>query len=349
MSGGRPTVPADEALAYLDRMIERHPGHTAGHHCRLAGVPSSIIVRVRRSGRLEPATAERIMAVRDDHLARFPPVLAPVDRARAHVLALMKASGEPANAIARASGVSCQAILNLLNERTPGGGLTRPVYLALMRLRAEDIQSAWVERWPTVVRIRALQANGWSVEHLNTEWGMNVGNLARARLDSPMLRETEEAVRVRYEAIGDRPGGSAKSAGHARRLGFYPPIFYDEEMRFIEVEEETPEQRAQHDARLNLCILALTIADLPTMEVAQVLGTDKRHVNDARYSAGYVVRGKVPHWTVTRPYPGADADVRRAVDGVHIWSTIEALDQPGIDYVARLAMIASPEKRKAAA
>ena len=81
--GGRPVITAERAFAHADALIAKHPGLTLKHIARLGGFSDSIWARARRSNRIEPATEERILAVRSRHILLSPPPSVPASLPRA--------------------------------------------------------------------------------------------------------------------------------------------------------------------------------------------------------------------------------------------------------------------------
>lgn len=344
--GGRPVVPASRAFAHADALLAAHPGLTMNHLCRLAGVSHSSMSGARRTMRLDADTSERILAVAARHVALSPPPQVPVSFAREHVDFLLAETGLTPHAISRASGLNYQTIYNVLKPSKRY--VMQETHAALLACTPDDIRGVnfWTDRWPTIVRLRALQANGWPMHYLGPRVGMNLSVCVNSRSDSPIERTVERRIKNLYDAIGDEPGPSASCVGYATRLGFKTPIHYDEDMNLIA--EPEPADDAQEKARTDLCILGLSIEHRLVPEIATALGCDHRRVSRVRRRHGLrVERAFDGAYECAETWPGAISAIRRAVRDVHHRSTIDALDAPGLDYVDLLASLTVPDSAAA--
>jgi len=340
--GGVPTVPAAPALAHIDDLVAAFPGATPTHVARLAGLSSSVLPKARQSGRVAVETSERLQAVRIEHLRLMPPPLVPSRYAGTHVQGLMDETGLPASAVVRAlrGSVSHQTVYNVL-----GRGPRRyeqikfRLHSIIVATTADEVRGAdaWCDRRATIVRLRALQANGWPLSVIGPAYGMNLTNLVKQPEDTPMWASLARRIEAMYLSIGDQPGPSVRSMKYARGLGFKPPIYYDEDMRLIEVEEETEHEREQREARLDLCILGLTLDGRSVAQIAQVLGVTDKAISAARRRGGLAVtRNFAGDYIASEREPGAIAAIRAALRDVHYRSTLDVLDADGLDYAALL-------------
>lgn len=344
--GGRPTISAERALAHVDRMIAECPGLTQTHFARLAGVANNLCVVARRAGRIEPETEERLLAVQARHVRLAPPPEMPAHLARAHIEWLIEQTGASRNCVARAAGINYQTLYNIMK---PTKVIVKwRIHHAVMTCTPEDVVATdtWTERWPTVVRLRALQANQWGLAPLGEQWGMNLSGHANAPLDSPIEAAVARRIKAMYEFIGDEVGPSPRSAVYAARHGFKPPIYYDEDMNLIEVDEGDD---AQWEARQTLCILGLTLENRSVASIVSTLGCAEKDVSRARRESGIRIGRTIDGgYEAIEARPGAAAAIRAAIRDVHYRSTIDALDAPDLDYVALLAGLVPEEDAVAA-
>lgn len=342
-----PSVPAERALAHVDALIEKCPGLTQTHFARLAGLAHNGLTVARRAGRITEETEERILAVSERHYLLSPPPQMPTTIVRDHVVVLLDQTGAYRNTVARAANVNYQTVYNVLGLKWPS--VKWRIYASLMALTADDLiaEHYWVDRRPTTTRLRALQANQWSLSALGRSLDMNLSTLVHADPESPMHAPVERRIKAVYEAIGDTPGDSPRSATIARGLGFYPPIYYDEDMNLIEAPED---DEAQHEARTDLCILGQTIENRSVAQIAAALGVNERRVSRVRRLAGVgIERALDGGYEAVERREGAFAAIRAVVRLIHYRTTIDALDEPGLDYVALLCALYSTEDTAAAA
>lgn len=349
--GGRPVVSAAPALGHIEHLVSMCPGATPTYICRLAGVSTSALPRARRSGNMEVETVERFLHVREEHMRLLPPPLVPVGPAREHIERLIAESGLPGNAVARAVGISAQTVGNILGRSKRTQHIVKyAVHAAILATTADHVRGVdyWTDRHASTVRLRALQANGWSLTMLGEAYGMNLTNLAVQPDESPIQTRVARRIERLYETIGDQPGTSARSATVARGLGYFPPIYYDEDMNPVEVTETFDE--AQEEARTDLCILGLTVEHRSVASIAVTLGVQDRRVSRVRRAAGLrIERSFDGGYKAADDRPGAAAAIREVVRRIHYRSTIDMLDEPGLDYVALLASLTTSETSVTAA
>lgn len=82
----------------------------------------------------------------------------------------------------------------------------------------------------TVRRLRALMAIGWPTAKLAAELGVSPHWIRRLAGSRRRVRVgTAESVTSLYERLGGHPGPSAVTVGVARRLGYVPPIGWDDD------------------------------------------------------------------------------------------------------------------------
>lgn len=326
------TVPAGPAFEHVERMLGRFPGLTPTHFSRLAGLSHSGLPRAR-NGMIYPETAERILAVHPRHLAMCPPPQMPTSIPREHVLGLMEETGVYRNTIARAAGVNYQTVYNVVTPKWPH--VKWRIYAALMALTADDLIGAhyWLDRTPSVTRLRALQANGWSLSGLGRAHGMNLLSMVNGDRDSPTHAPVARRIEALYESIGDEPGGDLRAAQTALALGYFPPIHYDDDMNLAAEDDEA--SLAQQEARRCLRIVGLTLDGRSVAEVVAAARCSERHVAPARRHAGIAIgRTLAGGYEAIEERPGAFSTLRAALARVHYRSTLDVLDEPGLDYVA---------------
>ena len=336
--GGRPVITAERAFAHADALIAKHPGLTLKHIARLGGFSDSIWARARRSNRIEPATEERILAVRSRHILLSPPPSVPASLPRQRIEWLMEKTGATPNVIARATGLTTQTIMNVLDPDRASAQWR--IYALLVACTVEDVLDAdlWTAARKTMVRARAMQANGWALDAYDTMHGTNLTGAANLDPDARLAKTREAEVLALYETIGDTWGGSERAAAYARRLGFRPPVYYVDDMRLIET---SVEERRQEKARMDLCILGLTIENRQIDDIVETLGVGDKRVSRVRRRHGIVIeRSWGGEYVAAESVEGAMRRIRQAVKRIHYRSTIDLLDEPGIDYVDLLASVA---------
>ena len=344
MSGGLPITSADRALEHVARLQRAVPGLTVTHVARLAGLSSSLIGRARRTGRLTEETESRILAVTLEHVCAHPPShirITPV--LLDHLNLLMSESGLPPTSIARAAGLTPQGVYKVLGRDRTSEKVTYRVFVALMSLTVDDVrrETAFVDRTPYVTMLRALQANGWPLEDgIGREYGFDPMRLVLSPPETRMMSHVARAIETLYRDIGDTPGPSLRAANAARRLGYFPPMHYDEDMTLVR-QRPTKDQAAAEErskkARTHLRIIALTLMAQSGSEIAAATGVTKRTVARLRVRVGLTI----VHDDITKAYavaetiPGARALARTAVLGIDPRNGDDRTDDYEIDYTER--------------
>lgn len=78
-------------------------------------------------------------------------------------------------------------------------------------------------------RIRALMAIGWRSRDIAQRIGWVSGELDPIFRRPSIRRETAERIRAVYDALADIPGPSEQTYRRARRAGYLPPLWYDDD------------------------------------------------------------------------------------------------------------------------
>ena len=336
--GGRPSTSADRALAHIDNLLRQCPGLTRSHIMHLAGLGRATIVSIRATGRLAIETEEAILAVQPRHVALRPPPHLPAAPAIAHLRQIMGEARATMDDVMRATGIRQQTIRLLLQERW--SILNSEMYAQIMALSPEDLRSVspWTDRRPSIIRVRALQANGHSFVDLGRKYRIKVRGVV-ATPDQRISVDLADRVLAMYRDIGDRPGDSTRARNLARSLGYWPPIYYDDDMNLIRV-AESAERRRQMQARTDLCILGLTVENRSVQQIVEVLGVHDRRVSAVRRQHGLTIGRAIDGgFEAVESAPGVIKAIRAAVRDVHYRSTLDVLDAADLDYVDLLSTI----------
>lgn len=335
------TVSADRARAHVDRLMADHPDLNLHHIARLAGMGKSPFPTKKRwRGQITPDTEERILAVTDRHVHLLPPYHVDRRPTLAHIdYLLAEVEDSSLNLIGKTCGISYQTMYNLrsgVSHRCRYETATAILSVTPEMLR-EGVRRVPAEQ--SIRRIRSLQANGWSRTALDAILGRMIAHrLTHSDRPTTVFVPLADRVKEVYDMIGDTPGPSTSAANHARALGFWPPIYYDEEMNLIEVEVEDAEARAARDT---LRILGLTLEGRSVAEIMEALDiAADRKVSAARREHGLVItRTFAGDYVAAEAVPGIFAVIREALRPVHYRTDLDILDEPGTDYVALLRTI----------
>lgn len=347
------TVAAARAIEHVEGLLTDRPGLSHAHVARLAGLTAmpKAISRCDVSGRITPDTEERLLAVTPLHITLAPPYHAPREPVLRHIDRLMDAADHVSlNLIGTLAGVSYQTMYNLRSGASENCRYS--TFTALMAVTPEMVQAGthFVPIRETLTRLRALEANGWSRTRLDEMMGRVVtsGIINREHRSGYVTVGLAAQVKGLYEALGDTPGPSTSARNYALSLGYNTPIHYDENMNLIEVDEA---MTAQEQARIDLCILGMSIEDRSVAEIVEALGlTSDRYVSKVRSRAGIrITRTFDGSYVAAESRPGAIAAIREAIKPIHYRTTIDLLDEPGTDYLALLGTLTSEEQATAAA
>jgi hypothetical protein len=98
------------------------------------------------------------------------------------------------------------------------------------RIRKARGQTLRIDATGTRRRIRALVANGWTLEELGARLGgITPAAVSRLARWDVVLRSTADRVAALYIDLADTPGPSQKSARRARTRGWLPPMWWDDD------------------------------------------------------------------------------------------------------------------------
>lgn len=317
-------VPPDKVQAHFASLVEVFPTMTVDHLAHLAGVSVHTARKPIQHGRpLYPTSEAALLAVQPAHVRLLPPAHVPVEPVVRHVRELLTTPGVTVHTIGKAAGVAGQTIHNMLSGKTTKSH--RVVAAAILGTTAEHAleRSFFRPIGPTRTRLRALEANGWPVKAITAMTGHpTVRSIPSDAYGDWVFRTVADAVAEVYYAIGDTPGPSNLARWYGRAAGYLPPKHYDDDMNLAE-DDPDDDYPAQMTARTHLCAVAwATIGRLSNVEVAKRMQVSRGIVEKARERAGVVGRPNV--------------DLTDALDGVEWKERTEVLDNPGIDYIARL-------------
>ena len=92
------------------------------------------------------------------------------------------------------------------------------------------VDSLLIDPTPTVRRIRALQAMGWTLRHIEiATGGTGEGNALWNKLQSPSIHlDTANKVAAVYDRLHMRVGPSKRTRQLAVKRGWAPPLAYDD-------------------------------------------------------------------------------------------------------------------------
>lgn len=341
---GRPTerVYSDPVQRHLKALLE-DPLIGAPDIARAAGVNQTTIRNVPKLRALQRWSAEAILAVTPE-AARAARVMLDVTPAREHLLKLMESEDCTAAAITAASGMDDRQIDQILSGlRSKIHPDTERILLSLDPYVVRR-NAGLVSPRRAITRLRALQANGHSTYAL----GLRLGYVKAPHYlgtnwsGQRITQDQDRKIEALYIEIGDQPGPSYRAARIARRLGYYPPIHYDEEMRLIPgsipSSHWTPLTAPEDRARNKLRMLGLTLREFSGQEIADRIGVSPKTVERARGEIGIRLDRNAME-SIFFPFirPGQDALlelIRQHTNGIDLNESVTVLDDADLDYVA---------------
>lgn len=161
------------------------------------------------------------------------PRMVPSKPTRDHIDGLVQAGASQAS-IARAAGISPEVISKLLRQPRPTvqiGTQTRILAVTLDDVMRRPDRLGFVPAVGARRRIQALLAMGWPHRTI-TEHMTGVGQISAVALHQRgkwIARATHDAVVAAYDALSMTPGPSEVSRRRAARLGYAPPLAWDDE------------------------------------------------------------------------------------------------------------------------
>lgn len=87
-----------------------------------------------------------------------------------------------------------------------------------------------IDKTSTIRRVRALQALGWTLTHIAQEGGWcDGGSLMRLRSPKTGRVHVDTALRIAgvYRKLSGTPGPSERTRSYARRMGWAPPLAWN--------------------------------------------------------------------------------------------------------------------------
>lgn len=352
---GRPTerVYAVPVKAHIEALLENDV-ITGADIARAADVSPGTIAAARTRTTVQRWVAESILAVTIE-AAVGARAMCDVDRSRAHLETLLQFEDCTPAAIASASGMDPRQISEVLN------GVRERVHpdteRILLGLDAYVVRrnAALVSPRRAVARLRALQANGWSLHELGLRLGLTKSPYYMNWLDVQRITQEQDRKAERlFHEIGDRQGPSARAAAIAGRLGHYPPIHYDEEMRLIResiprpsdwIPQVTPQERARRYLR----IMGLTLREYTATEIAKMMKVHPKLIERARKETGLRLNANRTA-LLDLPYvrTGQDelvAAITAATAGINLLEEADVMDTYDTDHVALWAALLADAER----
>lgn len=155
---------------------------------------------------------------------------ADADPVRAHVETL-QAAGMGLRRIAEKSGVSrtnLHALFHGKRGNLPPARISAANAAALLALTPDPADHALLDATGTVRRIQALVAIGWPISHVGHRIGVSASNMSTLLGATQVTAARARTVATVYEALSATPGHSTRAVNHARRLGWWPPLAWDD-------------------------------------------------------------------------------------------------------------------------
>lgn len=357
-------VTAARAKAHVLGLIEADPRLNVATVASAAGVPQSIVHDFVSGSRehISETTEEYVLGVTLQAAAariirRYADIVPTID----HLMELLDAECGTVPNIAAATGINISNITAILaGKRDKVFVKTAEVIAATTPAHLRAV-AAFVPGRMARQRIRSLQANGWPLPYL----AERLGYLSRAGIrwltatDSPINADTDRRVTALYAEIGDRRGPNERTARYARKLGNWPPIHYDEDMRLLKdsiprAGAYVPLVTAQERARLRLRIMGLTIRSYTAAEIVKVIGggCDKT-IERARREVGLRLENN-QNILADLPYikPGQGEMVALIAEHtapLALLEAVDSVDEPGTDHVALWESLLAGARRVRAA
>jgi lambda repressor-like predicted transcriptional regulator len=291
-TGGVP-VDASEARAHVEMLLQR-TGASLTTVAHAAGLTRFTVRAALTKPRVHRATVDALLATTVEAVDRTTvgrKTLHDIEPVQRHIRMLLRSEDCTMAAVAAAAGMSLANVKRLMDEDRAGVYIeTQRAILALTPYRVRRNASA-VSKRRAATRLRALQANGWSLRNLAHRCGYaGDGFPFMGTKSSLVAQEIDRAVEALYQELGDTPGPSPHAAERARRDGYYPPIHYDDEMRLIP--DSIPQQgwqseaEQQERARRWLRIMGLTLAGEPENAIALALRVNGKQIERVRKVVG---------------------------------------------------------------
>lgn len=159
--------------------------------------------------------------------------LVPTEKVRKHI-AHLEAEGLSRRGIAETAGVSASVVTNVMQ----GGreGLQRKTAGAILAVTREAVLErsrprGFVPNVGARRRIRALLAIGWTHDLISEHANLPAKKTALVlnQAGDWIARSTHDAIVRAYDALSMTPGPSTLNRKRAERVGYAPPLAWDEE------------------------------------------------------------------------------------------------------------------------
>lgn len=346
--GGIPTTDIERSKAHIEYLQSVFSKLSVRHIALLAGLGESTLNHALRTGRIGIESEALLLAVTTRHVHLRPPTYADPALAYQHIRRLMEIPGCTTGTISEASGVDLSAISPL------AGGHRKLIawstQQAILSCSPSDVRRRlhWTTYRDSILRIRALQAHGYTLSLLSSHLSTNINSFV-GRDPARRLRQSEaDKVYALYEELRDTPGPSQSAAMRAASAGYLPPEFFDDDMRMIS-KDDVKNRKKQSKARDFLRAIGLSIEGRSATEITEATGLTERTISDARRHAGITLEQGYVMMRPKETRPGALSAARAAIARVDYWTPVDAADEPGLDYVALLESLAAPDVDEAVA
>lgn len=160
----------------------------------------------------------------------------------------LTAAGWTPGAIAAAAGMSNRTVIGAFEKRALHGTHTWSRIAARKILTHDAIPpSGRIPAEPYVRRLRALIAIGWTLEALSEPTGQSMTTLSAIARGATtwMLGSTARTIADAYDALSNTPGPSPIARRRAARLGWAPPLAWDDidtdPAPIVTIHDDTPD------------------------------------------------------------------------------------------------------------
>lgn len=133
--------------------------------------------------------------------------------------------------------------------------------------------------------VGSLMALGYPRLWITRELGFVHGSATRF-ITPTVTRASYEAVKALYDRIGDTPGPDPRARVFARKAGWWPPAYYDEDGTLAVDALPAPVSPEEEAAERVLDVLRLALAGASRQDTAAKVGVDEQTVGRYRRLAG---------------------------------------------------------------
>lgn len=201
----------------------------------------------------------------------------PAARVRAHLEGVL-AAGATRCGLARVAGVSPQTVYGVLDPDrrwVQQGTARRLLAVTIDQVMTRPDPDGFVPAVGARRRIEALLAIGWRHTDITARMpGRHVSSVVLHQAGHLIARATHDAVTAAYDALSMTPGPSDITRARAARLGYVPPLGWDDDTI------DDPTAVPQHDATAppGADVVDHTAVDLTLAGVRLTLTRAERHI-----------------------------------------------------------------------